>query len=29
VTGKVPKFRLRELAIERLGLEQAAGIRTA
>jgi fatty-acyl-CoA synthase len=29
VTGKVKKFRLRELAIERLGLEQAAAIRTA
>lgn len=29
VTGKVKKFRLRELAIERLGLEQAASIRTA
>ncbi len=29
VTGKVQKFRMREVAIEELGLRQAAGIRTA
>jgi fatty-acyl-CoA synthase len=29
VTGKVQKFRLRELAIEELGLQRAAAIRTA
>ena len=29
VTGKMQKFRMRELAIEELGLEQAAGIATA
>ena len=29
VTGKVQKFRLREAAIEELGLGGAAGIRTA
>ena len=29
VTGKVQKFRLREMAIERLGLEKAATTRTA
>jgi fatty-acyl-CoA synthase len=29
VTGKVQKFRLRELAIEELGLTAAASIRTA
>jgi fatty-acyl-CoA synthase len=29
VTGKVQKFKLRELAIAELGLEQAAGVRTA
>ena len=29
VTGKVQKFRMRELAIEELGLETAASVRTA
>ena len=29
VTGKVQKFRMREIAIEELGLQQAAGVRTA
>jgi len=29
VTGKVQKFRMREVALEELGLQQAAGIRTA
>ncbi|HXM56819.1 MAG TPA: AMP-binding protein [Candidatus Dormibacteraeota bacterium] len=29
VTGKVQKFRMREVAIDELGLQQAAGIRTA
>ena len=29
VTGKVQKFRMREVAIEELGLQQAAGIETA
>jgi fatty-acyl-CoA synthase len=29
VTGKVQKFRLRELAIDELGLTTAAAIRTA
>src|SRR5262245_8435231 len=29
VTGKVQKYRLRELAIEELGLQQAAGVKTA
>jgi fatty-acyl-CoA synthase len=29
VTGKVQKFRMRELAIEELGLARAAGIKTA
>ncbi len=29
VTGKIQKFRMREAAIEELGLQQAAGIRTA
>jgi fatty-acyl-CoA synthase len=29
VTGKVQKFKMRELAIAELGLEQAAGIDTA
>ena len=29
VTGKVQKYRMRELAIEELGLEQAASIATA
>ncbi|GAA3238839.1 hypothetical protein GCM10017691_39430 [Pseudonocardia petroleophila] len=29
VTGKIQKFRLRDLAIERLGRQQAAAIATA
>jgi fatty-acyl-CoA synthase len=29
VTGKVQKFKLRQLAVERLGLQKAAGIETA
>jgi fatty-acyl-CoA synthase len=29
VTGKVQKFRMRELAIAELGLQKAAEIRTA
>ena len=29
VTGKIQKFRMRELAIEELGLERAASIATA
>ncbi|HYM71242.1 MAG TPA: AMP-binding protein [bacterium] len=29
VTGKIQKFRMREVAIAELGLEQAAGVRTA
>ncbi|MDX6700675.1 MAG: fatty-acyl-CoA synthase, partial [Baekduia sp.] len=29
VTGKVQKFKMRELAIAELGLEAAAGVRTA
>ena len=29
VTGKVQKYRLREMAVEALGLEEAAGVRTA
>jgi len=29
VTGKVQKFRMREMAIEELGLHKAAGIETA
>ena len=29
VTGKIQKFKMREAAIERLGLEEAAAIRTA
>jgi fatty-acyl-CoA synthase len=29
VTGKVQKYRLREMALEALGLEDAAGVRTA
>jgi fatty-acyl-CoA synthase len=29
VTGKVQKFKMREAAVEELGLEKAAGIRTA
>ncbi len=29
VTGKVQKFKMREVAVEELGLEKAAGVRTA
>jgi fatty-acyl-CoA synthase len=29
VTGKVQKFRMREVAVEELGLQEAAGVRTA
>jgi fatty-acyl-CoA synthase len=29
VTGKIQKFRMREVAIEELGLQRAAGLRTA
>jgi hypothetical protein len=29
VTGKVQKFKLREMAVEQLGLGEAAGVRTA
>ena len=29
VTGKVQKFRMRELAVEELGLQRASGIKTA
>jgi fatty-acyl-CoA synthase len=29
VTGKVQKFRMREMAVEELGLQEAAGVRTA
>ena len=29
VTGKVQKFRMRELAVQELGLADAAGIKTA
>jgi fatty-acyl-CoA synthase len=29
VTGKVQKFRMREAAVEELGLQAAAGVRTA
>ena len=29
VTGKIQKFRMREVAVEELGLQQAAGVRTA
>ncbi len=29
VTGKIQKFKMREAAVEELGLEAAAGIRTA
>jgi fatty-acyl-CoA synthase len=29
VTGKIQKYRMRELAIEELGLEDAAAIETA
>jgi fatty-acyl-CoA synthase len=29
VTGKIQKYRMREVAIEELGLHKAAGIETA
>jgi fatty-acyl-CoA synthase len=29
VTGKVQKFKMREVAIEELGLEKAAGVQPA
>jgi fatty-acyl-CoA synthase len=29
VTGKVQKFKMREVAVEELGLEKAAGVQTA
>jgi hypothetical protein len=29
VTGKVQKYKLRQLGIERFGLERAAGVETA
>jgi hypothetical protein len=29
VTGKVQKYKMRELGVEELGLEKAAGVRTA
>jgi fatty-acyl-CoA synthase len=29
VTGKVQKFKMREIAVEELGLEKAAGVKTA
>jgi fatty-acyl-CoA synthase len=29
VTGKIQKFKMREVAVEELGLEKAAGARTA
>jgi hypothetical protein len=29
LTGKVQKFKMREMAIEELGLAQAAGVATA
>jgi fatty-acyl-CoA synthase len=29
VTGKIQKFRMRDTAIEELGLQTAAGVRTA
>jgi hypothetical protein len=29
VTGKIQKFKLREVSVEELGLEKAAGVRTA
>jgi fatty-acyl-CoA synthase len=29
VTGKVQKFKMREVAVEELGLEKAAGVTTA
>ena len=29
VTGKIQKFRMREMAVEELGLQTAAGVQTA
>jgi fatty-acyl-CoA synthase len=29
VTGKIQKFKMREVAVEELGLEKAAGVKTA
>ena len=29
ITGKIQKFKMREVAVEELGLEKAAGVRTA
>ena len=29
VTGKIQKFKMREVAVEELGLEKVAGVRTA
>jgi fatty-acyl-CoA synthase len=29
VTGKVQKFKLREMAVQELGLEKAAAVKTA
>jgi fatty-acyl-CoA synthase len=29
VTGKIQKYKMRELAVEELGLEKAAGVKTA
>jgi fatty-acyl-CoA synthase len=29
VTGKIQKFKMREVAVGELGLEKAAGVRTA
>ena len=29
VTGKIQKFKMREVAVDELGLEKAAGVRTA
>jgi fatty-acyl-CoA synthase len=29
VTGKVQKYKMRETAVEELGLEKAAGVKTA
>jgi fatty-acyl-CoA synthase len=29
VTGKIQKFKMREVAVEELGLSSAAGVRTA
>jgi fatty-acyl-CoA synthase len=29
VTGKIQKYKLREMGVERFGLQKAAGVRTA